>query len=377
MILNKNTSNKKPFYKKYKIISFPVLLLIILASIFSFSKVNPKPDTASDIVIRKAAADQLYRQTNIKKRPHDLTDEDFEKITELSIIPSMGSGGSFYWTNNPALKTGELADIQLLRKFMNLQKLYLENISVPKKNIAKWKKILAKFGFTDLSETLSIDLNSLKNLSNLETLSLSGSQINNIKSLSGLINLKKLFLSNTGLSNLEPIRGLTSLQELNLDNTDISNLEPIKELVNLKHLNFYCTEVSELEPIKGLTKLETLGLCSTKITVLEPVRNFTNLYNLDISSTQVSNLEPIKNLTNLQYLNLISTQVSDLEPIRKLSNLEILQIGETHVSDFEPIKEFKQLEYIYMENCMKISEKQTKDLQMALPNLKITNNAID
>ena len=71
MITNKNITNEKPFYKKYIIAAFPVLLLIILALIFSLSQWNPKPDPASEIVIRKAAADKLYKQTYIKKDPKD------------------------------------------------------------------------------------------------------------------------------------------------------------------------------------------------------------------------------------------------------------------------------------------------------------------
>jgi Leucine-rich repeat (LRR) protein len=82
-------------------------------------------------------------------------------------------------------------------------------------------KILVKFGIYDLKERFSIDLTPLKNLSNLETLSLSISQINNITPLSGLVNLKILSLEETGLSNIEPVRGLINLQHLSLSDTRV------------------------------------------------------------------------------------------------------------------------------------------------------------
>ena len=387
------------FMRKYIIVSVPLFLMIAAALAFIFFTQEQKSDPASEKVIRIAAARQLH------KDPNELTDEDFSKITEMSIIPTMGSGGNNYWIDVSTgkyvstLRMGELADIHLLGKFTNLQTLYLGRIKFPQQYIPKWMKILAKSGIFNLSEKFSIDLSPLENCSNLETLLLNESEIKNIEPLSRLVNLKRLSLSGTGVSNVEPIRGLTNLQRLDLSRTrtedfeplkylknlqalhlesaQISDLEPVKELVNLKRLYLYNTRVSNLEPISGLIQLDTLDLNCTDVSDLEPIRNLMRMNMLNISNTKVTNLEPIKDLVSLNNLMFVSTGVSDLEPIRGLSNLLILQIGDTPVSDLEPIKELKLLKYIYMENCSNITQEQVDDLKKALSVLQFGREAVD
>jgi Leucine-rich repeat (LRR) protein len=375
---------KKPSRWRYIIPAVVILFLITAALVYIYvTQEEPKPDRDSEIVIRNAAAETLYGETRIKKEPNDLTDEDFSKITAMTIIPSMGSGGNYYWINHAtgrnftALEMGELSDIQLLKKFTNLKRLHLENIRFPQKDIPQWMKILAKLGIYDLNERFSIDLTPIKNLTNIESLILIQTRIENLEPLSGLINLKRLYIPEIGLSSIEPLRGLINLQDLTLSEAQISSLEPLKDLKNLKILNVNDTKITDLEPIKGLTQLQTLELCSTQVSDIEPIRNFTNMYNLDISGTKVTNIEPIKDLKNLHYLSLVSTNVSDLEPLRGLTNLIILQIGYTPVSDLKPIKELKNLEYIYIENCINVTLEQINDLKKALPGLKFSEDAID
>ena len=86
-------SVRKPSRLKIKIPA-AVLLMIIAALVFIYvTQEEQEPDRNSETVIRNAAAATLYGETKIKKEPNDLTDEDFSKITEMTIIPSMGSGG--------------------------------------------------------------------------------------------------------------------------------------------------------------------------------------------------------------------------------------------------------------------------------------------
>ena len=90
--------------------------------------------------------------------------------------------------------------------------------------------------------------------------------------LKELPNLEILSLSNTQVSDagLEHLKGLTNLKILWLDNTQItgSGLEHLKGLTNLEWLSLRNTQVSDagLEHLEGLTNLNVLYLNDTQVT---------------------------------------------------------------------------------------------------------------
>jgi Leucine-rich repeat (LRR) protein len=49
------------------------------------------------------------------------------------------------------------------------------------------------------------------------------------------------------------LQELTSLQNLDCSNTQVSDLEPLRTLTSLQNLDCWGTEVSDLEPLRGLT----------------------------------------------------------------------------------------------------------------------------
>ncbi|MEJ2649390.1 MAG: hypothetical protein P8016_13400 [Sedimentisphaerales bacterium] len=210
-VINQGSAAKKPFQKKSSLAAGMVLLLIIVSLVFIWFNQEPKADPASETLIRQLAAGQLYYETKIKKYPNDLTDEDFAKITALT------------------LETKTLSDIRLLKKFRNLQILHLENIRCQSKAMPNWKRFMSKIPFIHFPQENYIDLGFLKELLSLQLLNLMGTQV----------------------CNLKPIKGLTKLQSLIITRGQISNLEPLRDLTNLKTL-FISSGVSDLETLQDL-----------------------------------------------------------------------------------------------------------------------------
>jgi Leucine-rich repeat (LRR) protein len=285
-------NKEKKNWRKYTLAAV-VLLLMITASLVSiyFTK-ETISDPYSEAMIRQVLAAQLNRrygmlQIYLGKAPNDLNDEDFAKIRAISILDV------------------ELSDIKLLKKFIHLQRLSLSNIGYSKRNIPKWMKIMAKFGFIDLGDRFSIDLSPLEKLNSLQYLTFYIAPVKNIQPLSSLTNLEELTLEATGVCNLKPLKNLTKLRFLVISNTCVSDLKPIKDLTNIEKLIMHNTLASDLEPLKGLVKLE----------------------DLNISGTKVSDLRPLMGLKNLRYLyiedckNISNQQVEDLQ--KALSNLRI------------------------------------------------------
>ncbi len=198
---------KKTSSRKYRIAAIVILLLITSALVLFVFTQTRKPDPASEKIIREAAAAQLG------KDPNELTDEDFAKITELSIgdrsqtiFAMYDEEGSFKYAYN------KLADIRLLRKFTNLQTLYLGSIDNSENKIPKWMAFLARHGIYDVDKRFALDLSPLEKLNHLEKLQLGG-QVYNIQPLAKL-NLKHLQLISSSVSDITPLKSLTQLQEL-------------------------------------------------------------------------------------------------------------------------------------------------------------------
>ena len=137
---------EKAFERRWMIAAGIVILFIISALVFSLFQPEPKPDPASKKTILELAAKQL------KIDPNEFTEEDFALITKFVI-----SGK-------------ELADIDLLEKFKNLQQLQLLYLRYPESTIPKWMKILAKLGIFDLNENFAVNLKPLSKLLNLREL---------------------------------------------------------------------------------------------------------------------------------------------------------------------------------------------------------------
>lgn len=249
---------------KYKIGLFAIAIFLFAGWIYMAQAKNLEAK-------RKEGEAFLRRQVIVplEKKPEELTDEDFGKVTNLNFT-----------YNKPF-------DMTLLEKFTKLQSLSLNDYNLfknpPSKPVVpKWKSLLAKLHIIDLDYNESLDLKPLGKLTNLQFLSLSGSMISSIEPLVNLINLKNILLDHTMVSELEPLRKLVNLQMILIDNSKVKSLEPIKSLKNLKTLCISSTPISNLEPINGLTNLERLVIQGTLVSDIEPIKRLKNLKTLDI-----------------------------------------------------------------------------------------------
>ncbi|MGO8688755.1 MAG: leucine-rich repeat domain-containing protein [Thermoguttaceae bacterium] len=159
-----------------------------------------------------------------------------------------------------------------------------------------------------------------------------------------------------------------------------AGLEHLKGLAQLRGLELCGTKVSDvgLEHLKALTQLRWLQLDGTQVSDagLVHLKGFTQLQELFLGGTQVSDagLENLRGLTKLQSLSLGLTQVSDagLEHLKGLTQLQELSLGGTQVSNagLVHLMGLTQLQTLYL-GCTKVSDAGARDLQKALPNVRI------
>ncbi len=171
-------------------------------------------------------------------------------------------------------------------------------------------------------------------------------KVNNLESISPKIKLlrglKKLIAGGWGvywdLNDLSPLTNLTSLQRLDVSRTQVNDLSPLKNLADLQLLYIDNTKVKNLNPLKNFVTLQQLHVHNTKVSDLSPLKNLVALQRLHVHNTKVSDLSPLKNLTDLQLLTVSDTKVSDLSPLKNLTDLQLLYVSDTKVSDLSPLK---------------------------------------
>ena len=213
----------------------------------------------------------------------------------------------------------------------------------------EWQSIFQR----RLNITDSVDLAAIKNISSIESLDLSGNQyITDIEPLAQLSSLQILNLSETNISDLSPIRNLTELVELDFSNTNLDDISALKYSDKLTRLKFSHTPVSDISVLERMTKLEQLDISKTSVSDFDVLANLISLKTLTVEGTGIDNLSPIDSLTNLTDLNLSRTLVENVGPLRGLKNLAVLNLDSTNVSFIKPLSELTNLRILHANSTM-------------------------
>ncbi len=126
-----------------------------------------------------------------------------------------------------------------------------------------WVPLISELYFDFSTELKNID--PISDLNALETLSLSGVDINEISVLSGLVALRNLWLDGTAVEDIAYISNLKSLSLLWIDDTKIADISALSDLKSLSTLSLDRTGVKDLSPLVGSTALQALFLIENEV----------------------------------------------------------------------------------------------------------------
>jgi Leucine-rich repeat (LRR) protein len=149
----------------------------------------------------------------------------------------------------------------------------------------------------------------LENLTELESLDLSGNKIEKIEGLENLTKLKLLDLSSNGLGydgyikKVEGLRSLTRLESLYLHHNEIEEIKDIDTLSNLKKLTL-STRLTEFPDLTSLQALEQLHITG-EFHRVERLSELKHLHTIWIESEkEIENMEELvtnRNLVNIEF----------------------------------------------------------------------------
>lgn len=198
-----------------------------------------------------------------------------------------------------------------------------------------------------------INLEPISRLSNLRTLDISHTQIQDIYPARNLTKLHSLNCANSLINSVDALIYSMELAILNISGTGVYSIEPLANLDNLIILDISSTEIENLDACVQMSMLEDLRMRNMLITDLSPLSALSSLSYLDISDNeQLRSLESLKNLKKLKALYCSNTMINDLSPLSALSNLEMLYCENAEITSLNGLELLPNLKKVYCDNSM-------------------------
>ncbi len=257
----------------------------------------------------------------------------------------------------------EVSDFSPLEKLQHIESLVIfDNKSSVLDHVAKLNQVSALTlnvlpsddlsllgGMSKLSELnlLASDISlvgDLSGLSHLEILSMNADFISDLSGLSYLVNLKSLSLS-AGLlpKDLSPIKQLKQLNTLSMPSIGINNLDFVKGLRELRELSVPYNHIIDLRPLVNLNKLESLDVSNNPNVDLSSLGRLHALTTLELSGIPLSSISPLINMTNLSSLSLSLDDLLNLDELALLSQLSKLSIHADTIARLSFLDSLSQL----------------------------------
>ena len=121
-----------------------------------------------------------------------------------------------------------------------------------------------------------------------------GPKISNLEGAQFLVNATRIDAVVNNITDVSPLKDLTKLESLSLSRNQIVNVEQLKSLPNLKVLNLAGNQVTDVAPLSQIPNLENLDIENNpNLTDISTLATAPKLKELNITSTRVNNLTPI------------------------------------------------------------------------------------
>ena len=133
-----------------------------------------------------------------------------------------------------------------------------------------------------------------------------------------LVNLRFLYLPKGSYRDLSPIANLTKLEALRASISEVEDLRPLEKLVMLDQLDLGRTHVRDISVLANLVNLTELALDDTQVSDISPLAKLTKLEQLSIKNTLVQDVSPLRDLKKLRLLNVSGTALTNLDVLEPL-----------------------------------------------------------
>ncbi|WP_061316289.1 leucine-rich repeat domain-containing protein [Clostridium botulinum] len=294
------------------------------------------------------------------------------------------------------LRDNKIENIEVLRNKISLQHLYLANNSIkdfsPISNLKNLQILYLSHNYSSNYDYAKDYYNNLKDrdfklnvpiefkdkvfeelvrkeinkpsgyiyptdLENIKELDFHNAHIEKLNGIENMTALEKLNLSGTDIKDISLLKCLINLKEVNISNTSISDITALKNSIYIRYLNLNETNVTTLQVIEKFQYIERLYVSGTKINT---VPQLSSLLELDLSNCNINDISFINYLHNLTYLNVDklkykSNILGNISFVSSLEKLEYLSIANTDVVNIDVLKNLINLRKLDITGCAQIN----------------------
>ncbi len=168
------------------------------------------------------------------------------------------------------------------------------------------------------------------------------------ENLTGILqgkDIESLEITGTDLNDLSPLSELTSLKALRLNENRISDISPLMNLTLISELDLSKNEINDINALKEMKLLTILKLNDNKISDISPLENLNSLVNIELSDNKISDISPFAGLSSLETIWLKNNNITDLTPMVDSKSLNYIYLFGNPVSDYEPLLKIPSLIY--------------------------------
>lgn len=241
--------------------------------------------------------------------------------------------------------------------------IYFENPSFTFESDDGYFSGIVTVDLIDVDQTIIIDDENLKN----EVISILNKD-NNTLTLKDILKLRSLDLTNKNIRSLKGLEHASNLYTLILDGTYVNDLQYVPSSVNYVSYKNLKNEVNIPDDrLKSLINI-VLGKNDKCILTFNDIKNLTVL---DEFANHINSLEGLQYAENLKILSLLNNKISDINPICALTNLTYLDLSNNNLKDLSPLSSFyKNISYVYANN-QKINIEKSVNPQNNIFNLSL------
>ncbi len=174
--------------------------------------------------------------------------------------------------------------------------------------------------------------------------------ITTLDDLKEMKNLQSISLVYQNITDLSPLSDLVFLEYIDLHHNPIEDVSPLSQIPSLRSLALFDTNVHDLRVLCSCTKLTSLDVGDTPITSLTALDGLTSLRNLMIRKAPLQSLEHIVEiLPNLENIYLSEIPLQNLSSLLLLPKLQLVEVDESMRSTVEAIEDQAQFVIVYQQ----------------------------
>ncbi|KAM6090405.1 leucine-rich repeat and guanylate kinase domain-containing protein isoform 2-T2 [Theristicus caerulescens] len=201
---------------------------------------------------------------------------------------------------NLSLSGRELSDINILSRYVHLQKL-------------------------ELSYNKINDLSCISHMPHLLELNASNNELTTYFAFKPPKNLKEVDFSYNQIPKMQDLLAYQSLTKLLLDFNNIEEIRGLEKCHSLTHLSLSHNRLIAIGGLENLP-IRILNLSSNQIEKITGLDSLKTLQKLDLSSNKITSLEGLEEHDLLEMINLEDNQIAELRELECIADLPLLRV---------------------------------------------------